>query len=147
MTSPARLPVAIRDAVVAHMLDGRPNEACGVVVGDGPAGDGGRPLRFVPTRNALASPYRYEVHPDDLLRLVVGTERAGESFWAIVHSHPRSEPAPSPTDLALASYPEALHLIVSLRGCGDPADAARAELALWRVVDGTALSVPLGIEG
>ncbi len=144
---PARLPPAIREAVVAHMLDGRPNEACGIVVGDRPAADGGRPLRFVPTRNALASPYHYEVHPDDLLRLVLDTERADESFWAIVHSHLRTEAAPSPTDLALATYPEALQLIVSLRRCEGPADGSRAELALWRLAGGTALPVSLQLEG
>ncbi len=156
------LPAAIRDAVVAHMLEGRPNEACGVIVGDGPAAEGGRPLRFVPARNALASPYRFEVHPDDLLRLVLDTERVGGSFWAIVHSHLRTEAAPSPTDLALAAYPEALQLIVSLRHCGDAAevsaggisrtdvsraDISRAELALWRLVEGRALPVPLRIDG
>ena len=40
---------------------------------DPPAG-GGHALRFEPTRNAAASPYRYEIHPDDLYRLTVATD-------------------------------------------------------------------------
>lgn len=145
-----RLPAEIRDALVDHALGERPNEACGIVVGDGPAASGGRPLRFVPARNSLASPYRFEVHPDDLISLVFETERAGETFWAIVHSHPRTEPVPSPTDLARAAYPEALHLIVSLRRCGGSVvggagggGRACAELALWRIAGGSASPVPL----
>jgi proteasome lid subunit RPN8/RPN11 len=148
-----RLPASIRDAVIDHALGERPNEACGVVVGDGPGAGDGRPVRFVPTRNALASPYRYEVHPDDLISLVFGTERAGESFWAIVHSHLRTEPVPSPTDLARAAYPEALHLIVSLRRCRpasdgrvEAGDRERAEIALWRIADGSASPVPLAVD-
>ena len=71
-------------------------------------------LRFVPTRNKAASPYRYEIDPDDLLRLTIATDDADEVFWAIVHSHVRSPARPSPTDVGLAFYPDALYLLVSL---------------------------------
>ena len=40
--------------------------------------------------------------------------RADEVFWAIVHSHVRSPARPSPTDIGLALYPDALYLLVSL---------------------------------
>src|SRR5215207_9692850 len=94
------------EAIVEHARTEDPNEACGLIIGDRPAADGGRPLRYVPARNRAASPYRYEIHPDDLLRLTIETDDAEEVFWAIVHSHVRSPAYPSPTDLGLAFYPD-----------------------------------------
>jgi len=108
------LGAGVVQAIVDHARAGDPNEACGLIVGDGAAADGGAALRFEPTRNKAASPYRYEIHPDDLLRLTIATDDADEVFWAIVHSHVRSRAYPSPTDVALAFYPDALYLLVSL---------------------------------
>ena len=116
------LPAAIREAIVAHARAEYPNEACGLIVGDGPAADGGTALRFEATRNKAASPYRYEIHPEDLLRLTIATDDADEVFWAIVHSHTHTPAVPSPTDVGLAFYPEALYVLVSLSE--DEADAA-----------------------
>lgn len=109
-----RIPAEIVEAIVRQARAEDPNEACGLVIGDRPAAEGGHPLRYVPTRNKAASPYRYEIHPDDLLRLTIETDDADEAFWAIVHSHVRSAAYPSPTDLGLAFYPDALYLLVSL---------------------------------
>ncbi len=63
------LPSAIRDALVLHARAEYPNEACGLIAGSAPAAEGGRVLRFEATRNAAASPLRYEIEPADLLRL------------------------------------------------------------------------------
>ena len=111
------------------------------VVGDGPAGDGGAALRFEATRNKAASPYRYEIHPEDLLRLTVATDDADEVFWAIVHSHTHTPAVPSPTDVGLAFYPEALYVLVSLSE--DEADPATGEPSVraWRIVDGEVTEV------
>jgi proteasome lid subunit RPN8/RPN11 len=118
-----------------------PNEACGIIVGSGAAADGGHALRFVPTRNAAASPLRYEIDPQTLLRLTVETDERDEVFWGIVHSHTRTAARPSPTDVGLAFYPDALFILVSLAddavssgGAGDPADPAPSVRA-WRIVD------------
>jgi [CysO sulfur-carrier protein]-S-L-cysteine hydrolase len=116
-------------ALIDHARAEYPNEMCGVIVGDRAAAEGGIPLRWEPTRNRAASPLRYEIHPDDLLRLTIETENAGDEFWAIVHSHTHSPPRPSPTDVGLAFYPDAIYLLVSL------ADAEPA-VATWRIVGG-----------
>ena len=126
----------MREAIVAYARAELPNEACGVVIGDRPAADGGRALRWEPTRNRAASPYRYEIHPEDLLRLTIATDDADEVFWAIVHSHVASPARPSPTDIGLAFYPDALYLLVSLHP--DEADPSTSEpgIRAWRIVGG-----------
>ena len=117
------------EAIVDHARAEDPNEACGLVIGDRPAAEGGRALRFEAVRNKAASPYRYEIGPDDLLRLTIATDDADETFWAIVHSHVRSPAYPSPTDVGLAFYPDALYVLVSLAE-EEPA------LGAFRIVDG-----------
>jgi proteasome lid subunit RPN8/RPN11 len=123
------IPATMLQAMIDHARAEYPNEMCGVVVGDEPAADGGGALRWEPTRNRAASPLRYEIHPDDLLRLTIETDEADEAFWAIVHSHTHSPPRPSPTDVGLAFYPEAIFLLISLAE-EEPSAAA------WRIVDG-----------
>jgi proteasome lid subunit RPN8/RPN11 len=141
--SSVALAPAIRDAIVAHARAEYPNEACGLIVGDAPAEDGGTALRFEATRNKAASPYRYEIDPEDLLRLTIATDDADEVFWAIVHSHTHTPAVPSPTDVGLAFYPDALYLLVSLSD--DEADPVSGEPSLraWRILDGEVAEVPL----
>lgn len=141
----AVLPAAVRDALVAHARAGYPNEACGLVIGTAPAGAGGTATRFEACRNRAASPYRYEIDPEDLLRITVEAEDADEAFWAIVHSHVRSPAVPSPTDVGLALYPEALYLLVSLaEDQADPATGAPSVRA-WRIVGGAVHEVALEV--
>ncbi len=140
------LPRAIRDAMVAHAREAVPNEACGIIVGNRPAGDGGAATRWVPLRNPLASPFRYAIDPDDLLRLTVETDDADEVFWAIVHSHVASPARPSPTDLRESHYPDSLYVLVSLAPA--EADATGAEsVRAWRIVDGGVHEVAVSIDG
>ena len=130
----AVLPVPIRDAILTHARAGYPNEACGLIIGDRAAAAGGRALRFEATNNRAASPYRYEIDPDDLYRLTIATDDADEVFWGIVHSHVRSPAVPSPTDIGLAFYPDALYVLVSLTD---------ESVQAWRIVDGAVHEVEL----
>lgn len=139
----AVLPAAIREAIVAHAREAYPDEACGLIVGDAPAAAGGDALRFEATRNKAASPYRYEIDPDDLYRLTLSTDDADEVFWGIVHSHTHTPAVPSPTDVGLAFYPDALYLLVSL--ADDQADPATGEpgVRAWRILGGEVFEVAL----
>lgn len=142
---PAALPSAMARAMTEHARAEYPNEACGLIIGDRPAADGGVALRWEPTRNKAASPYRYEIHPDDLLRLTIATDEADESFWGIVHSHVGSPAVPSPTDVGLAFYPDALYVLVSL--APSEADPATGEpgIRAWRIFDGSTREVELRV--
>ncbi len=137
------VPSSIREALIAHARAENPNEMCGLIVGDRPAAEGGRALRYEPTRNKAASPYRYEIDPDDLLRLTIATDDADEVFWGIAHSHTHTPAVPSPTDLSLAFYPDSLYVLVSL--ADDEADARTGQpgVRAWRIVNGVAEEVPL----
>jgi proteasome lid subunit RPN8/RPN11 len=134
------VPATMLQALVAHARAEYPNEMCGIIVGDRSAADGGRPLRWAATTNKAASPFRYEIAPDELYRLTVETDDADETFWAIVHSHVKSAARPSPTDIGLAFYPDAIYLLVSLAD-DEPAFGA------WRIVDGDVHPVELMVGG
>jgi len=139
------IPAAMVQAMIDHARAEEPNEACGLVIGDRAAADGGRALRWVPCRNRLASRYRYEIHPEDLLRLTIETEDADETFWAIVHSHTHTPARPSPTDLAQAFYPDALYILVSLADEETDAASGVPSLRAWRIVDGRSFEVELQV--
>jgi proteasome lid subunit RPN8/RPN11 len=141
----AALPAAIRDALVAHARAEHPNEACGLVAGTAPAAEGGTATRWYATRNRAASPFRYEVDADDLLHASLAIDDAGEVIWGIVHSHVRSPARPSPMDVGLAFYPEALYVLVSLAADqADPVTGAESVRA-WRIVDGSVFEVVLEV--
>jgi proteasome lid subunit RPN8/RPN11 len=138
------LPAGIRDAIVAQARADYPNEACGVIIGDAPAHAGGMALRYVATRNVMASPYRYQIDPLELLHLDIEAEKADEVFWGIVHSHTHSPAVPSPTDIGMATiYVEPLYLLVTLDpGQADPVSGGPA-IRAWRIVDGQIHEVEL----
>lgn len=131
--------------LVDHARREDPNEACGVIIGDRCAADGGRPLRFMATRNKAASPYLYEIHPDDLLRLTIETDDADEVFWAIVHSHTHTPARPSPTDIRQALYPDALYILVSLSPDEADPSGGTPSVRAWRILDGEVHAVELAV--
>ena len=143
----ARVPAALLDAVLAQARAEAPLEACGLIIGSAPAAAGGGALRYVPCRNALASRSRFSIHPDDLYRVTVDADDAGEVIWAIVHSHVASPARPSPTDVRQSFYPDALYVIVSLRPQErDPVTRAESVRA-WRIVDGAVHEVEIARTG
>ena len=95
-----RIPRAVVDEMVAHAREGLPNEVCGMVH----AKDGAATEVFRVT-NTAASPYRYEMHPLEMMRLESRRDETGETLFAIYHSHVASQAKPSPTDVRNAFFP------------------------------------------
>ncbi len=139
MVSSLAIPRSITDAMLTHARAELPNEACGLLSGS--LADGAA-TAFHPARNAEASPLRYSVHPDDLVRIVFAIEDAGEDLVAIFHSHTRSPAVPSPTDRRAAMYPDAFYVLATL---ADPDAAADHSLRAWRITDGSATEVALRV--
>jgi proteasome lid subunit RPN8/RPN11 len=131
------LPTAVAEQLLDHARAELPNEACGLLAGDVAAGIA---TTYHPARNAEASPFVYNVHPDDLVRIVMGIEDAGEELVAIFHAHPSTPAVPSPTDRREARYPGVTHLLATLV---DPHAAPAECLRGWRIEDGKSREVEL----
>jgi [CysO sulfur-carrier protein]-S-L-cysteine hydrolase len=94
-------------------------ECCGLL-----AGVGGVITRIFSAKNALASPTRYEVAPQDLFELFRRMREDGLEHLGIYHSHPVTENVPSPRDIELAGYPNEAYFIISpLRAAPRPVRA------------------------
>lgn len=134
------LPAAVAEAVMRHARAELPNEACGLLSGS--LADGSA-TAFHPARNVEASPLRYNVHPEDLVRITFAIEDAGEELVAIFHSHTRSPAVPSATDRRTAMYADPFYLVASL---ADPDAATASALRAWRIARGETIEVPLRLE-
>jgi proteasome lid subunit RPN8/RPN11 len=88
-----------------------PNECCGVI-----ASRDDNAVRVYPAENAAASPLRYEIDGAEQYRIQMAIDDEGLELGAIYHSHTRTAPYPSQTDINLAFYPDALYVIVGLAG-------------------------------
>ena len=84
------IPAEVRSALVEHAEAEEPNEACGLIL----LRDG-RAERYVPARNAAASPYRFEIDADPEVWFL---DDEGYEL-AVFHSHLSSPPRPSRTDV------------------------------------------------
>ncbi len=135
------IPRPVAEAIVRHAREERPNEACGLIVGSARAEAGVPPRRYVACRNAAASPSRFLVDGEDLLRVLDELDRTGGELWGVAHSHVRTAAVPSPTDIAEAAWPGAVHVLVSLAGDEDP-----PSLRAWRIAGGAATELALEID-
>jgi proteasome lid subunit RPN8/RPN11 len=108
------------DDLVAHARAEAPNECCGMI-----GARDGEAVSVYRARNAAASPLRYELDPRDQLRIMEKIDDAGLDLGAIYHSHTRSAPYPSQTDVNLAFYPDSLYVIVGVAGAAPEVRAYR----------------------
>lgn len=107
-----QVPPEMQDQIVAHALREAPNECCGLIaVRDGVA------VAVRELENIHASPFRFEIEGQAQLRAMDEIEGSGAEVGAIYHSHTRSAPYPSPTDINMAAWwPELEWLIVGTKG-------------------------------
>jgi proteasome lid subunit RPN8/RPN11 len=102
---------ALYDEMIEHARADAPNECCGMI-----ASNNGEAVTVFRAENAAASPLRYEIDGAEQYRIQMEIDDAGLDLGAIYHSHTRSRPYPSQTDINLAFYPETLYVIVGLAG-------------------------------
>ena len=120
--------------IVDHALEEAPNECCGMI-----ASRDGRAVRVHRATNAAASALRYEIDGLEQLRIQTEIEDDGLELGAIYHSHTRSDPYPSQTDINLAFYPDSLYVIVGVA-------AERPDVRAFRIVDERVQEVALQVE-
>jgi proteasome lid subunit RPN8/RPN11 len=120
-----RIARALYDEMIEHAREEAPNECCGMV-----ATRDGEAVKVHRAVNAAASPLRYEIDGAEQYRIQMEIDDADLALGAIYHSHTRTDPYPSQTDINLAFYPDALYLIVGI------ADPAQPQLRGYSIRDG-----------
>jgi proteasome lid subunit RPN8/RPN11 len=122
------------EQIIAHARQEAPNECCGMI-----ASRDGEAVTVYRATNAAASPLRYEIEGSEQYRIQMAIDDAGLELGAIYHSHTRTAPYPSQTDINLAFYPDAVYQIVGLANPDRPelrgysireGEVAEAELVL-----------------
>jgi proteasome lid subunit RPN8/RPN11 len=129
-----RISQALYDEMVAHALEDAPNECCGMIA----SRDGGA-VAVHRAVNAAASPLRYEIDGQEQFRIQMAIDDADLELGAIYHSHTRTPPEPSQTDINLAFYPEAIYIIVGVANRDAP------EVRGFHIRDGHVTEAPLEV--
>jgi proteasome lid subunit RPN8/RPN11 len=127
-----RISRALLDEVIAHARADAPNECCGMI-----ASRDGEAVAVHRATNTAASPLRYIMDPNEQYRIQDAIESDGLDLGAIYHSHTRSDPIPSQTDINLAtlpgtglpSFPGTLYVIVGVKSDED-------DVRVWAIADG-----------
>src|SRR3954470_3015213 len=129
-----RISRRLLDELIAHARADAPNECCGMI-----AARDGEAVAVHRATNTAASPLRYVIDGKEQYEIQTAIEDAGLDLGAIYHSHTRSAPEPSQTDINLAFYPEALYLIVGVAG-------EEPDIRAWRIVDGQVSEATIEVE-
>ena len=96
--------------------------------------------------NTAKSKFKYVMDPGEQLRITDEIDAAGLDLGMIYHSHTRSDPVPSETDINLArfgdsddpAWPGTLYLIVGTKD-------EEPDLRLWSIVGRTVEQVELEV--
>lgn len=107
----ARLPGAMRAAMIAHAAEAAPREACGLVLYD----RDGRPVRLYRLTNVHPDPARFEIDPAEHFRVIRESDARGWRIGAVYHSHPTGRSRPSLTDLEAGIDRDWISFIVGRR--------------------------------
>ncbi len=121
--------------IVEHARAARPAEACGLL-----GGRDGRVETVYPLPNTEESVVRYLAEPQAQMDAMLEIEERGNELVGIYHSHLHAPAYPSPTDVAMAAYPDAVYLIISLMDGNPPT------LGAFRIRDGEIEEVDVAIE-
>ena len=103
------------DDLVEHARSDFPYEVCGLL-----AGRDGTVVKHYRIPNAARSMTYYSMDPKTMLHAMNEIDDEDWDLLAIYHSHTHTEAFPSPTDVELAFYPDAIYLIISLQEADAP---------------------------
>lgn len=111
------------EQILAHAREEAPNECCGVVaVAPASNDEPVRAVRIHRARNTAASPLRFEIDGLEVMELLDSIEGDGLEIGAIYHSHTRTVPYPSQTDINFAvNWPGVEWIIVGIANPPVPA--------------------------
>ncbi len=113
--------------IIAHGKSGKPLEICGLLVGK-KVGEDSQVLQVHEVDSLDKSEKTYTLDSLQYLKIDRAARNDGLEIVGIYHTHPATEPYPSPTDMERAHWPESddllfpgfSYLIVSLRDVENP---------------------------
>jgi [CysO sulfur-carrier protein]-S-L-cysteine hydrolase len=109
------------EEIVRHALENPAIECCGLVAVESGTEAAKTAMRVYRTENIHASALKFEIDPMEQYRLTSEIEELGWQIGAIYHSHVRSEPKPSQTDISFAAHAGNIEwIIVGLAGGQEP---------------------------
>jgi len=120
----------VLDAVIDHARDDAPAECCGVLLGTPRAVTDAKRAH-----NLASDPNRFLIDPKNHIDARRAARKAGLDVVGFYHSHPRSTPVPSATDLSEATYEDHLYLIVGLAGDEPDVRLYRFEVSGFKALD------------
>jgi len=126
---------ALWQEIVDHAVQDAPDECCGMVS----SRDGRAVAVYRATNVAKSPPLAYRIDDAELYRIYQEIDDADLDLGAIYHSHTRSDPYPSQTDINLATYPDSLYVIVGVA-------KDEPEVRAFRIVDQQVQEVELQVE-
>jgi proteasome lid subunit RPN8/RPN11 len=115
-----KIPRSLMDQILAHARSGYPYEVCGVLLGRN-GGGGALVDRVVPAvnRERELPRVRYEIAPEDLVRIQREGRDDGREILGYYHSHPDHPARPSETDRRIAAgglSDGVVHVVVGVEG-------------------------------
>jgi len=105
------IPRQILDEMLAHCREAYPSEACGIL-----AGRENKVSRIYKMTNIEKSSVSYQLDSKEHIEVIRDMRENNLSMVGIFHSHPASQAYPSPKDVSLAFYDDAVYVIVSFAG-------------------------------
>ncbi len=107
---PASIAWAARAAMLAHARHARPDECCGLLVGEGRRVDIAVPLSNIDPKPRTG--FRIDPAEHIAVRRILRRVTPGRDIVGVYHSHPAGPARPSPRDIHESNYPEWLYAIV-----------------------------------
>lgn len=139
--SELRLAQALADEMVEHCVQGKPNEACGLL-----ASKGNEAVKVFRMRNASGSPVRYSLDPKEQFAAYQKIDDEGWELGGVFHSHTHTEAFPSPTDVRMATE-DVPYVIVSLASDTPSIRAFRITKENWTDSEGQIEEIPVVVDG
>jgi proteasome lid subunit RPN8/RPN11 len=113
---------AVTRQIADHAQNDYPNEVCGLLVGRG-----NHIQKAIPITNTSPTPRTaYVLHAGEQLNTLLEIDEDNFDWIGVYHSHPTSPPIASQTDIALATDPSLVHVIISLQH-------TKPQLKAWRI--------------
>ncbi len=130
-----KISARIYEEMISHALEDAPDECCGMV-----SARDGEAVTLHRMTNIAHSPLRYEMDAKEQFQIELGEiDDRGLALGIVYHSHTRSAPYPSQTDINLAYHPDAIYVIVGVK------DPDQPEVRGYTIRDGEVAEVELEV--